>query len=108
MKEIESELRGQGERIGLARRKVYNYKGFEEPLMSRFVEGFYRDGKVELLSPVPPGMEGPVIVTFVSGAAPVELAERDIDQQQAADLRSRLAAFAEDWQRPEMDAYDAL
>ena len=31
-----------------------------------------------------------------------------MDQEQAADLRRRLAAFSEDWQRPEMDAYDAI
>ncbi|MEM9906850.1 MAG: hypothetical protein AAF921_17665 [Cyanobacteria bacterium P01_D01_bin.44] len=38
----------------------------------------------------------------------VNLAERGIDPEQAADLRSRLHTFAEDWNRPEMDAYDAL
>ena len=31
-----------------------------------------------------------------------------MNPDQAADLRHRLTAFAEDWQRPEMDAYDAL
>jgi hypothetical protein len=72
------------------------------------VEGVFRDGKVELLEPVPAGAEGRVIVTFVSQAAPVELAQHGIDRVQAADLRGRLAAFAEDWQRPEMDAYDEL
>ena len=30
------------------------------------------------------------------------------DELQAADLRHRLAAFAEDWDRPEMDIYDEL
>jgi hypothetical protein len=50
-----------------------------------------------------------VIVTFVSSpATAVDLAARGLNPEQAADLRSRLAAFAEDWQRPEMDAYDAL
>jgi hypothetical protein len=37
-----------------------------------------------------------------------ELPERGIDETQAADLRARLQAFAEDWERPEMEAYDAL
>lgn len=39
---------------------------------------------------------------------PVDLRERGIGERQAADLRRRLAAFAEDWDRPEMAAYDEL
>ncbi len=31
-----------------------------------------------------------------------------IGASQAADLRQRLAAFAEDWDRPEMNSYDAI
>ena len=38
----------------------------------------------------------------------IDLASRGMTPEQAADLRNRLAAFAEDWERPEMDAYDAL
>jgi hypothetical protein len=49
--------------------------------MVKSVEGIYRDGKVELL-------------------------ERGVDEAQAADLRRRLATFAEDWDRPEMAVYD--
>jgi len=49
-----------------------------------------------------------VIVTWIHPAEPVDLAERGIDSSQAADLRHRLAAFAEDWDRPEMAAYDDL
>ena len=75
--------------------------------MLRSVEGICRAGKIELLEPVPEGVSGRVIVTFLSGAGTVDLSERGIDQRQADDLRRRLAAFAEDWQRPEMDAYDA-
>jgi hypothetical protein len=52
-------------------------------------------------------MEGKVIVTFLS-TGEVDLAEREIDEDQAADLRFRLKAFAEDWDRPEMDVYDAV
>ena len=48
-----------------------------------------------------------VIMPLVSDTAPVELEQRGIDQQQAGDLRRRLAAFAEDWDKPEMDVYDA-
>jgi hypothetical protein len=37
----------------------------------------------------------------------VDLRARGIGEAQAADLRSRLSTFAEDWNRPEMDIYDA-
>jgi hypothetical protein len=47
-------------------------------------------------------------VTWVHPAEPVDLRERGIDEPQAADLRRRLAPFAEDWDRPEMAAYDEL
>lgn len=36
----------------------------------------------------------------------VDLRTRGIGEAQAADLRSRLSTFAEDWNRPEMDIYD--
>lgn len=75
--------------------------------MLKSVEGVYRDGKVELCEPAPADAEGRVIVTFLA-AGSVDLAERGIDAAQAADLRHRLGAFAEDWDRPEMDVYDAL
>ena len=77
--------------------------------MLRSVEGVYREGKIELLEPAPEGATGRVIVTFISAPAHViDLAERGISADQAAHLRHRLATFSEDWQRPEMDAYDAL
>jgi hypothetical protein len=60
-----------------------------------------------LLESPPPHLEGKVIVTFLS-AGSVDLAERGIDEQQATDLRQRLKPFAEDWDRPEMDVYDAV
>ena len=75
--------------------------------MLKSVQGIYRDGKVELIEPAPEGVAGRVIVTFLSDATVVDLPQRGIDRQQAADLRGRLAAFAEDWERPEMDVYDA-
>ena len=77
--------------------------------MLKSIEGVYRDGKVELVEPPPEGVAGRVIVTFISSpATAVDLAERGVNPEQAADLRHRLTTFAEDWQRPEMDAYDAL
>ena len=51
--------------------------------------------------------EARVIVTFVSEDS-VDLVARGIDESEAANLRARLATFAEDWERPEMGAYDAL
>ena len=75
--------------------------------MLRSIEGVYRQGRVELLESPPADVEGKVIVTFLSGGA-VDLKERGIDENQAADLRQRLKSFAEDWDRPEMDVYDAV
>ena len=77
-------------------------------LVLRSAEGVYRNGKVELVEPAPEKAEGRVIVTFLSDTTAVDLAERGIDPRQASDLRRRLGAFADDWQRPDMDAYDAL
>ena len=74
--------------------------------MHASVEGIYRDGKIELLEPAPAGAAGRVLVTFLDSGS-VDLADRGIDAAQAADLRRRLAAFEDDWNRPEMDVYDA-
>ena len=77
--------------------------------MVRSIEGVYRQGKVELLEPAPAVSEARVIVTLLSaGPQEIDLAERGIGPEQAADLRARLRPFSEDWQQPEMDAYDAL
>ena len=75
--------------------------------MVKSVEGIYRNGKVELSEPLAEAEGSRVIVTFVD-AAQVDLRERGIDESQAADLRRRLAPFAQDWDRPEMAAYDDL
>jgi len=40
------------------------------------------------------------------GKSAVALHDRGIDEVQAADLRSRLNTFAEDWERPEAAIYD--
>ncbi|QQE63433.1 hypothetical protein GFS31_00980 [Leptolyngbya sp. BL0902] len=84
--------------------------------MLQAIEGIYRNGKIELLEQ-PVASEGMrVIVTFLDGIAesvaasssPVDLEEQGIGLEQAADLRSRLKTFAEDWDSPEMDIYDEL
>jgi hypothetical protein len=77
-------------------------------IMSTSIEGVYRNGQIELAE-VPGEMrdETRVIVTFldtVSGA--IDLREQGIDESEAAGLRARLQAFAEDWDSPEMDIYD--
>jgi hypothetical protein len=73
--------------------------------MVKSVEGIYRNGKVELVEPLAEAEGSRVIVTWVHPAEPVDLRERGIDESQAADLRRRLAPFAEDWDRPEIAAY---
>lgn len=70
------------------------------------VQGIYRHGKVELVEqPSNVRDETRVLVTFLE-PAPIDLRERGIDEQQAAELRARLATFAEDWDSPEMSIYD--
>ena len=76
--------------------------------MVRSVEGVYRNGRVELMEPLTEAEGSRVIVTWVGSAGPVDLRERGIDEVTAADLRRRLAPFVEDWDRPEMAAYDEL
>ena len=36
----------------------------------------------------------------------IDLRKRGIDEAQAAEMRARLASFAEDWESPEMNVYD--
>ena len=71
------------------------------------VEGIYRNGKVELLETTSSVDEARVLVTFLPEGA-VFLAEHDVDEDQAARLRARLSPFIEDWELPEMAAYDAI
>jgi len=63
--------------------------------MVKSVEGIYRNGKVELLEPLGEAEGSRVIVTWVHPVEPVDLRERGIGESQAADLRRRLAPFAE-------------
>jgi hypothetical protein len=74
--------------------------------MLKTIEGVYRDGKVELTE-VPKDVrdETRVLVTFLE-VQPIDLRARGIDEAHAAELRARLATFAEDWDSPEMAVYD--
>ena len=76
--------------------------------MLKSVKGIYRDGQVVLLETPGDLTEGKVIVTFLAESGLVELQSRGIDRQQAGDLRVRLSRFTDDWEQPEMDAYDNL
>jgi hypothetical protein len=75
--------------------------------MLKSVAGIYRAGKIEFLEAPPENVDGKVIVTFLNPSS-VDLAEKGIDTKHAAELRQRLKSFAEDWDRPEMDVYDAI
>jgi len=75
-------------------------------LMLHSIEGLYHNGKIKLMEvPTEVRNETRVIVTFLN-LGPIDLRARGIDEAHAADLRGRLATFAEDWDSPEMDIYD--
>ncbi len=44
--------------------------------------------------------------TMLGAIGNIDLRERGIDEAQAAEMRARLASFAEDWESPEMNVYD--
>ncbi len=44
--------------------------------------------------------------TMLGAIGSIDLRERGIDAAQAAEMRARLASFAEDWESPEMDVYN--
>jgi hypothetical protein len=106
---LSDDLRAKDERIlALAYNAKWAYGSNAGEVMLKSVEGIFRDGKVELLEAPPQTREGRVLVTFLSESTSIDLGERGIAPAQAADLRSRLARFSEDWDRPEMDVYDEL
>ncbi|RJP26766.1 MAG: hypothetical protein C4527_14510 [Candidatus Omnitrophota bacterium] len=83
---------------------LYHKSGWNFGLKT--IEGVYRGGKIELAETPSDSSEGSaVIVTFFSSGS-IDLHVRGINQAQAADLRARLAPFAEDWESPEMTVYD--
>ena len=70
------------------------------------VQGVYRHGKIELIEqPSNIRDDTRVVVTFLESGL-VDLRTRGISEEQAAELRARLATFAEDWDSPEMSIYD--
>lgn len=76
--------------------------------MLKAVEGIYRQGKIELLETPPDVQEARVVVTFLPPEGAIDLQARGISEAEAAKLRARWGAAAEDWDRPEMDVYNDL
>lgn len=73
--------------------------------MIRTVSGTFRNGAVQLAE-VPIGIkESRVLVTFLDDGS-LTLPERGIDAAMAAELRTALACFADEWDSPEMAIYD--
>lgn len=75
------------------------------------VRGIYKGGRVEFIKSQPTDVDHvPVLVTFLVDEhdQSVNLQKQGIGIENAANLRKRLKCFAEDWERPEMDAYDNL
>ncbi len=74
--------------------------------MLQSVRGIYRNGKVELVEqPADIPEDARVIVTFLESRT-IDLSQRGIAEEAAAELRGRLATFAQDWDSPEMAIYD--
>jgi hypothetical protein len=74
--------------------------------MFRTVKGVYQNGAVALSETPDDVHDGTqVLVTFL-GVSPIDLADLGISSAAAAELRARLASFAEEWDSPDMDIYD--
>jgi hypothetical protein len=69
------------------------------------IEGTYKNGQVVLVEVPKDITESKVLVTFLD-TKQINLTERGIGEEQASELRAKLGAIAEDWNRPEMDIYD--
>ncbi|NDY74113.1 hypothetical protein DO021_12770 [Desulfobacter hydrogenophilus] len=79
--------------------------------MMQTVRGIYKDGRVEFINSPPADVDQiPVLITFLvdEHGQEVDLQKQGIGPENAMDLRNRLKCFADDWERPEMDAYDKL
>jgi len=78
--------------------------------MSAFqtLRGVYHNGHIDLVDQPVRLKECAVLVTFVTGGGAVNLKKKGFSRSKAADLRARLKSFSQDWNRPEMDAYDTL
>jgi predicted transcriptional regulator len=84
----------------------------ETKIQAMFAEltskSIYRDGTVELVKTLTGVNAARVTIALSPRNGCIELQSRGINREQAANLRARLQSFAEDWNCPEMDVYDAL
>ena len=69
------------------------------------IEGTYKNGKIVLDNAPLELTESKVLVTFLQPVL-IDLAEKGISVEQAAELRAKMGVIAEDWEMPEMDVYD--
>jgi hypothetical protein len=69
------------------------------------IEGIYKNGQIVLIDAPTQISEAKVLVTFLD-AGQINLTERGIDEERAAELRAKLNTIVQDWNRPEMDVYD--
>jgi hypothetical protein len=82
--------------------------GKEFRMTLKAIRGHVADGRIEPEEPVPPGIRGPVVITFLEEQPATGLAERGISRAAAAEARALLASFDEDWKAPGMELYDDL
>jgi len=75
--------------------------------MLQCVEGFYQDGRVELLETPEDVREARVIVTFLP-ADPAQEERPPLTPDEIVELRWKLSAWEEDWNAPGMEVYDEL
>ena len=71
----------------------------------------YLEMNQRLLAEITTNQEESKLGDFIDEAqkkGAIDLQSRGINREQAANLRARLQSFAEDWNCPEMDVYDAL
>lgn len=75
--------------------------------MLEAIRGHYKDGKIELYEK-PHLNEGEIVVTFLNPdiSGMVDLRARGITKEDAADLKSRLKTFENDWNAEGMELYD--
>ena len=74
--------------------------------MFRTVRGTYHQGHIELDErPGDVPDDTLVIVTFLEKVK-IDLSSHGITEPEAAELRTRLTPFAEDWNDPKMSVYD--
>lgn len=79
--------------------KVHSLDDEQQKQVLEFVENLEQNVRREEASLSSSGMEN-------GKKDEVDLRERGISPERAADLRSPLSTFAQDWNDPEMDIYD--